>query len=175
MSSPGCTGGMGVAWLSCIVLSLLVMRDAVSWALNSCAVRSCTVSRAASRRLCNVAISIASKSSSWSGAGLLTTTVSDVSVSGESVGESIGGGPTLTSTMSGCSLPGCGSFFAPGCLWPGSDSSPVPGASFLGALGDGGRRRCRSCCSQCLCTELSGRRLAAVLGSKACIHLLGRG
>ena len=65
--------------------------------------------------------------------------MSDVSVSGESVGERIGGGPTLTSAMSGCSLPGCGSFFALGCLWPGSDSSPVPGASFLGSLGDGGR------------------------------------
>ena len=85
-----------------------------------------------------MAISIASKSSSWSGTGLLTTTVSDVSVSGESVGESIGGGPTLTLTMGSCSLPGCGSFFASGCLWPGSDSSPVPGASFLGSLGDGG-------------------------------------
>ena len=48
-------------------LSLFVIWDAMSWALNSWAARSCTVSRVSIRRRCNVAISIVSKFSSWSG------------------------------------------------------------------------------------------------------------
>ena len=126
MSSAGFAGGVGESWHSCIVLSLLVMRLAKSLALASCVVSVCTFSRATTWRFCSVAKSIALISSSWSGAGLLTTTVSDVSVSGDSVGESIGDPPTLTSTMSGCACFGCVGFFAPGWSWPKSDSSPVP-------------------------------------------------
>ena len=90
------------------------MRLAKSWALASCVVSVCTFSRATTWRLCSMGRSIALISSSWLDAGLLTTTVSEVSVSGDSVGESIGDAPTLTSTMSGCACPGCVGFIAPG-------------------------------------------------------------
>ena len=80
-------------------------------------------------------------SSSGSSAGLLTTTVSDASVSGDSVGDGAGDAPRRTSTVSGC----CRCFGCIGLLvsrWSGAcvDSSPVPGASSLGSsvAGDGG-------------------------------------
>ena len=87
---------------------------------------------------CSVAKSIALISSSWSGAGLLTTTVSDASVSDDSVGESIGDAPTVNSTVGCCFCFGCVGLFAP--RWSGAcaDSSPVPGASSFGSLVDGG-------------------------------------
>ena len=89
-------------------------------------------------RLCSVAISIALISSSWSGSGLLTTTVSEASVSGDSVGEITGDVLTVSSTVGCCSCLGCVGFFAP--RWSGAcaDSSPVPGASSFGSLVDGG-------------------------------------
>ena len=60
MSSVGDAGGVGDACRSCMVLSLLVMRLAKSWALASCVVSVCTFSRATTWRLCSVGRSIAS-------------------------------------------------------------------------------------------------------------------
>ena len=114
------------------------MRHAKSWALASRAISSCTFSRAAIWHLCSVAKSIALISSCWSGSGLLTTTVSEASVSGDSVGESAGDALTVSSTVGCCSCLGCSGFFAP--RWSGAheDSSPVPGASSSGSLVGGG-------------------------------------
>ena len=55
MSSTGYAGGVGGSWHSCIVLSLLVIRPKMSWALARRAVSSCTVSKATIWRLCSVA------------------------------------------------------------------------------------------------------------------------
>ena len=86
----------------------------------------------------SVAKSIALISSCWSGSGLLTTTVSEASVSGDSVGESTGDVLTVSSTVGCCSCLGCSGFFAP--RWSGAreDSSPVPGASSFGSVVGGG-------------------------------------
>ena len=63
-----------------------------------------------------MAISIVLISSSWSGSGLLTTTVSEASVSGDSVGEITGDVLTVSSTVGCCSCLGCVGFFAPSGL-----------------------------------------------------------
>ena len=55
ISSTGDAGGVGGSWHSCIVLSLLVIRPKMSWALARRAVRSCTFSKATIWRLCSVA------------------------------------------------------------------------------------------------------------------------
>ena len=80
-------------------------------------------------------------SSSGSSAGLLTTTVSDASVSGDSVGDGAGDASRRTSIVSGCCRCfGCIDWFASRWSWSCVDSSPVPGASSFGSsvAGDGG-------------------------------------
>ena len=181
MSTIGEARGVSGSWPSCIVLRRFVIRHRFSRALASRVVSTSTFSLATLCQFCSVGISAAKRSASWTGSqagsGLLATTVSVASVSGDSVGVSTGvvlsAGISLSTI--GCSCFGGGCCAAPICVagWGECvDNSPVPGVSVSGSCvagGDGGVGRWLA--SECALT-LGGRWLSCWAGASVAAFVL---
>ena len=122
MSTIGEARGVSGSWPSCIVLRRFVIRHRFSRALASRVVSTSTFSLATLCQFCSVGISAAKRSASGTGSqagsGLLTTTVSVASVSGDSVGVSTGVDLSAGISLStnGCSCFGGDCCSAPICV-----------------------------------------------------------